>query len=776
MPSVFLSHSSIDKPFVRELASFLQQDDQIKVWLDEAEIAPGENIVTKIADGLESDFVLYIMSPDSVASNWVKEEWTDAFWEQTNKGEVKLAGVLYKDCAIPRLIRNKKYFDLRSNQPEGFRQIRTWLLTGRPVTPPRVNLLPTRPPLFVGREADLEDLHKRLQPGVVLGLSGMPGRGKTTLTLEFAHHYQTDFEAVYWLPCQSGDLVSIAGDLTRQLGLSLTGDINQIVAELKVVCGRRRCLLILDNVETEAPSDLIPGGQAVVLVTTRQPGLRFLRLHPALRLELFTEEQCFALFRIVLGEEEVGGHVQECRKLFDRVGCLPLAVSLSASLIKDDVVYTISSIAADLPADVTDLIGQAIAALPSESSRLLSAMAACAPEGFRLGLAAGLIGMDETAALKELSLITRRSLAEEVSREQRRYRMHALVRAAADGGEFARQHAEALNKQFENWESDWQACEQDLPDFQVALAWAILNEASFTEELAFYGYALTRRIGHPAQAFEICERQGRAAERRNDKDAMERWFGNQGLILEAWGRLEEALALLKKQEALCMELGNKDGLRATYGNQALILRAWGRLEEALALLKKQEALCMELGNKDGLQISYGNQALILRAWGRLEEAMALHKKQEALCLELGNKDGLQASYGNQGLILEAWGRLEEALALHKKSEALCVELGNKDGLQWTYGNQALILKDWGRLVEALALLKKKEALCMELGNKDGLGYCYWNWGLLARSQKNPSAEREKLNAALAIFTDLNMPRQRDAVAAELNKTRSAGAS
>jgi tetratricopeptide (TPR) repeat protein len=70
------------------------------------------------------------------------------------------------------------------------------------------------------------------------------------------------------------------------------------------------------------------------------------------------------------------------------------------------------------------------------------------------------------------------------------------------------------------------------------------------------------------------------------------------------GRLEEALALLKKQEALCLELGNKDDLQASYGNQALILKAWGRLEEALALLKKQEALCLELGNRRSLAEYY----------------------------------------------------------------------------------------------------------------------------------------------------------------------------
>jgi hypothetical protein len=53
----------------------------------------------------------------------------------------------------------------------------------------------------------------------------------------------------------------------------------------------------------------------------------------------------------------------------------------------------------------------------------------------------------------------------------------------------------------------------------------------------------------------------------------------------------------------------------------VILRAWGRLEEAMALHKKVEALCLELGNKDGLQKGYGNQTVILRAWGQLEEAI-----------------------------------------------------------------------------------------------------------------------------------------------------------
>jgi len=198
----------------------------------------------------------------------------------------------------------------------------------------------------------------------------------------------------------------------------------------------------------------------------------------------------------------------------------------------------------------------------------------------------------------------------------------------------------------------------------------------------------------------------------------------------------------------------------------------GELESALRIMEQEEAPAAAWSGEDAnwrLQACYGNQALILRAWGRMEEALALHKKEEAICLELGNMNSLQISYGNQANILYAWGRLEEALALHKKEEAICLELGNKDGLQRSYGNQALILIQQNRLEDALVLLQKSETICIELGLKRDLGYCYYYWGLLARAQGDKKTEKEKLEQALAIFTDLKMPRQRDAAQAELEK-------
>jgi tetratricopeptide (TPR) repeat protein len=292
-------------------------------------------------------------------------------------------------------------------------------------------------------------------------------------------------------------------------------------------------------------------------------------------------------------------------------------------------------------------------------------------------------------------------------------------------------------------------------------------------QASYCNQALILQIwGRLEEAMALLEKQEALCLELGDRDSLQVSYCNQAFILQSWGRLEEAMILRKKEEAICLELGNKNGLQRSFSGQASILQSWGRLEEAMALFKKQEALCLELGNKDGLQASYCNQAVILHSWGRLEEAMALLKKQEALCLELGSKDGLQASCCNQAVILQSWGRLEEAMALYKKGEAICLELGNKDGLQRSYGGQAVILRSWGWLNEATALHKRQEAICLELANKEGLASCYWHWGLLARALGDRKTERGKLQAALELFKELNMPRERDEVRSELSKSDS----
>jgi len=80
------------------------------------------------------------------------------------------------------------------------------------------------------------------------------------------------------------------------------------------------------------------------------------------------------------------------------------------------------------------------------------------------------------------------------------------------------------------------------------------------------------------------------------------------------------------------------------------------------------------------------------------------------------------------------------------------------------------MQAWGRLEEGMALLKKQEAICLKLGNQNDLARCYCNWGLLARELGDSQTEKEKLVRALALFTELKMPREIEEVQSRLDET------
>jgi len=112
--------------------------------------------------------------------------------------------------------------------------------------------------------------------------------------------------------------------------------------------------------------------------------------------------------------------------------------------------------------------------------------------------------------------------------------------------------------------------------------------------------------------------------------------------------MDEALRILKQEEAFHAGKGDRealDVLQRSYGNQALILRAWGRLEEALALHKREEAICLELGNKNGLAYCYWQWGLLARQQG--DKQTERQKLGQALAIfgELKmprERDGVQA--------------------------------------------------------------------------------------------------------------------------------------
>ena len=81
------------------------------------------------------------------------------------------------------------------------------------------------------------------------------------------------------------------------------------------------------------------------------------------------------------------------------------------------------------------------------------------------------------------------------------------------------------------------------------------SKGSFEELKQVYGDFRSNlyRTGRLQWAYELEEAMKVAPKTQNDPDLLQRVLGNQALILQAWGKLEEAMELHQKEEALCLE-------------------------------------------------------------------------------------------------------------------------------------------------------------------------------------------------------------------------------
>jgi hypothetical protein len=366
----------------------------------------------------------------------------------------------------------------------------------------------------------------------------------------------------------------------------------------------------LDDIWEDDVEALVPGPPVSLLCTSRRHAFPWISRTHSLEVKSFSREEVELIFRIYLGDETVEKHRDALLEFAKHVERLPIAVVVGADMLRTEL-NPIPKVARGLRLeklrneahDVAALLRRAISARPEQQRRLLNAMAVCALEGCWLPLTAAIAGLTEMEGDDARNRLVDASLLRMLDRDRQRFQLHALLREElrnlAPLEKLQAAHAVVLERLFADWEQRWRECRECLLEVIPAVQhfWE-KSESSRAARLTNQGFRTGWRIGE----------------------------------------LEIALRIVQQKEAHCLELGNQDGLQVSYGNQALILRAWGRLEEAFALHKKEEALCLELGNKDGLLRSYGNQTLILRAWGRLEEAFELLKKAEALCLELGYKD------------------------------------------------------------------------------------------------------------------------------------------
>jgi hypothetical protein len=141
MPSVFISYNHKDRQFVRRLAEDLRGAG-IRAWVDEYEILPGDSITEKTSQGINtSDYMLVIISKNSINSPWVSKEVSAAFRRDPSSSLQRVIPLKIDDAELPPQLADILYIDFSNGYVEPLRTLISFLSKKQPESVAQVSQL-----------------------------------------------------------------------------------------------------------------------------------------------------------------------------------------------------------------------------------------------------------------------------------------------------------------------------------------------------------------------------------------------------------------------------------------------------------------------------------------------------------------------------------------------------------------------------------------------------------------------------------------------------------
>ena len=650
------------------------------------------------------------------------------------------------------------------------------------------------PGRLVGRDGEVGELlglldPRRPGPSAVV-VAGLPGVGKTALALHVAH------EAVFgrgWFPGgvpfvdlrgydPDGQLMAgqALGELLRQLGVAdadlppageQTGRYQSELAHL--ADAGKPVLLVVDNASGAAQVEaLIPArSEHRLLVTSRD----ILASIPARLIDLGVLQPSAAaglIAQVLTGarpaDRRVCDEAAALQQVAELCGRLPLALQITAEILKADSGLAVAAMAAELQDPPVRLAAlsredsggrtRAVRAafeasyrrLAAEQARLFRLLALNPGPDTATEAAAALASVPAGQVRALLAALAGASLVTEQPVGGNRWRMHDLIRLYA--GELASDAARddqseaALDRLLEHYRDTAGAADGHLrarPGQAVperfdgradALAWLDAERPALVSAVTLAAASGRARMAvslascladflNRRRHFDDMITTGLAAvdsaHHAGDRHGEAGALTSLGNALREVRRFDEAIAAEQQAAALYRELGHPPGEGAALGWLGLALEQAGRFDEAIAIRQQAAALFTELGDQHLEGIALGYLGSALRQAGRFDEAMAADQQYLAMCRELGDRHGEAVALGNLGGALRQAGRLDEAIAAHQQAAALYTELGDRDGEAVALRDLGGALEQAGRLDEAIAADQQAAALSRELGDRDG---------------------------------------------------------
>src|SRR5262245_4882573 len=286
----FLSRRGSVAAIAREVADVLPEKGY-KVLVQDYDIPLGASFIEAMHEAVKNSRDLVILfTSDYEQSAYTRKEFTSFEAERVRSAEERHIIVLRcEDVPLRGLLADNVYQDLVGVEYPEERKRRSIAAAERQAQaappPPRPFIgVPPRIASFSGRVDELDRLDAILMQDMRAAVTqavgraavqGMGGVGKTSLAIEYAHHFRGLYAGVCWCPVETRPgLLSALANLAVILGAASAdeADIEKSAKAALVRLAEQRAtwLLVYDNVTSpDDIADLLPSSGARALITSR---------------------------------------------------------------------------------------------------------------------------------------------------------------------------------------------------------------------------------------------------------------------------------------------------------------------------------------------------------------------------------------------------------------------------------------------------------------------------------------------------------------------------
>ncbi len=697
----------------------------------------------------------------------------------------------------------------------------------RAAAPTALAQLPPQAAGFTGRDEQLARIIGLLDPAaeagaIAVSAAGLAGVGKTALAVAAGHAArQRGWFAggVLFIDLHGYDAAPVApGQALDALLRALGVPAEHIPPDADGRAGMYRSalaglgepvLIIADNASAEEQvRPLLPGGGPHRVVVTSRHTLAGLDAR-LLDITVLDGEASIRLLDTLIrtarpDDCRIAEDTPAASRLAQACGGLPLALQISAALLKADPGLACTDLAAGMESEHQRLEqlrygdgsgGQAMLSVEAafelsyqrlslESARVFRLLPLIPGPDASTAAVAALTDLPPGQARGVLADLARAHLTEEIPAGAGRWQLHDLVRLYArrkcDQDADGAYYDQGMDRLFGYYLNTARAADDHLralPGTQVpdafadrasALSWLDAERSCLVAAVTAASEQHRDEIAmllplHLAVYFDwrrrfddqiaTCTLSLAAAKKLAIQANEAAALSNLGIALTEVRRFDEAITAHQDAAAIYRETRDRHGEGTALGNLGIALREVRRYDEAITAHQDAAAIYRETRDRHGEGTALNNLGIALREVRRYDEAITAHQDAAAIYRETRDHHGEGTALNNLGIALQQVRRYDEAITAHQDAAAIYRETRDHHSEGAALGNLGNALQQVHRYDEAITAHHADLAICRETGDRHGEGTALNNLGLALRHMRRYDEAITTHQDAAAIYRE-----------------------